>query len=36
MPMLFYLPFIIATGMMAVAAETMQEPAKQKVGAKKR
>jgi hypothetical protein len=35
MPIFFYLPLIIATGMLSVAAETMREPAKQKVRATK-
>jgi hypothetical protein len=35
MPILFYLPFIVFSGMFSVATESMREPAKQRVKAKK-
>ena len=36
MPILFYLPFIIATGLLTVAAESLRVPVKQEACAKKR
>jgi hypothetical protein len=35
MPIFFYLPFIIATGMLSIATDTMRVPAKQEARAKK-
>ena len=35
MPILFYLPFIVFSGMFSVATESIREPAKQRVKAKK-
>jgi hypothetical protein len=35
MPILFYLPFIIATGVLSVAAGNMRAPANQQTRAKK-